>query len=69
MSAAMTDLLYPCPKCKTIYEIDRHHVRPAVEPVCEACQEALPLADGDDWLTYQRVSPKFKKADFEQKSS
>ena len=32
MSVTMTDLLYPCPKCKTIYEIVRHHVRPAVEP-------------------------------------
>jgi hypothetical protein len=60
VSATMTDLLYPCPKCKTIYEIARHHVRPAVEPLCEVCQEALPVADGDDWLTYRRVSPKFR---------
>ena len=50
----MTDLLYPCPTCKTIYEIVRHHVRPPAEPICEICQRALALADGDDWLTARR---------------
>ncbi len=55
------DLLYPCPKCKAVYEIDRHHVRPPAEPHCEVCQQALPSADGDDWLTYRRVSPRSER--------
>jgi hypothetical protein len=44
---AMTELL-----CNTSYEVA--HVRPA-EPVYETCQEALPVADGDAWLTYRLV--------------
>ncbi len=50
-----TEVLYACPSCKTIYESVRHHLRPAVEPRCEICQQALPLADEDDWLTYRRA--------------
>jgi uncharacterized protein YbaR (Trm112 family) len=55
------DLLCACPKCKMVYEIVRHHVRPATEPYCEACQQAFPVADADDWLTYRRVSTKFER--------
>lgn len=55
------DILYPCPNCKTLYEIYRHHVRPAAEPLCECCHQALPVADGDDWLTYSRVSPRLSE--------
>jgi hypothetical protein len=43
-------LIFCCPTCKTVYEIEPHHVRPPAEPVCETCQHALPVADGNDWL-------------------
>ena len=49
------NLLYACPKCKMVYEIERHHVRPPAEPHCEPCQQPLPVADGDAWLTYTSV--------------
>ena len=52
---ADTGVLYPCSACRTIYKVVHHHVRPPADPHCEVCQEALPMADGDDWLTYQRV--------------
>jgi len=51
----MKVFLYFCPTCKTIYEIVRHRVRPAAEPVCDGCQQELPVADDGDWITYQRV--------------
>jgi hypothetical protein len=41
-----------CPTCKTIYEVVRHHIRPPADPVCETCQQTLPVADNNDWLTY-----------------
>ena len=53
MSVAAT--LDVCPTCKTVYEVVRQHVRPPADPVCETCQQALPVADGDDWLTYQVI--------------
>jgi hypothetical protein len=34
-------------------------VRPPTEPVCEACQQDLPIADDGDWLTYRRTMPRF----------
>ena len=55
MSAAETAALDACPICHTIYEVVRHHVRPPAEPVCETCQQALPVADGNDWLTYRLI--------------
>ena len=33
-------------------------MRPPAEPRCEECGEPFPVADGDDWLTYRRVSPR-----------
>ena len=55
----MDDLdVIACSVCKTIYEIERHHVRPAFEPKCEACGHDLPIAEGDKWLTYKRIRPK-----------
>ena len=44
-----------CPTCKTVYEVVRQHVRPPADPTCETCQQALPVADGNDWLTYQLI--------------
>ena len=58
----MNDFLYFCPTCKTIYEIVRHRVRPPVEPVCERCQQDLPVAEDGEWLTYQRTGPRFDHA-------
>ena len=55
MPDAMTDLLYICPECRTVYEVARNRVRPADEPHREVCQHALPVADGDDWLTYRKI--------------
>jgi predicted Zn finger-like uncharacterized protein len=55
----MNDFLIFCPACKTVYEIERHHVRPLAEPVCETCQQALPVADGNDWLTYRIIRSQF----------
>jgi len=56
-TVAMNDFLYFCPTCKAIYEIDRHHIRPPAEPVCECCQQELPVADDGDWLTYRANPP------------
>ena len=58
----MNDFLYLCPNCKTIYEIVRHRVRPPTEPVCEECQQDLPVAEDGDWLTYQRMRHRFERA-------
>jgi hypothetical protein len=55
----MNDYLIFCPACKTVYEIERHHVRPLDEPVCETCQQPLPVADGNDWLTYRIIRSQF----------
>jgi hypothetical protein len=55
---AMDDFLYFCPTCKTIYEIVSHHIRPPAEPVCEGCQQELPIADDGEWLTYRRTRPR-----------
>ena len=55
MSAATTAPLEACSICHTVYEIVRHHVRPPAEPVCETCQKALPVANGNDWLTYRII--------------
>ena len=63
MPAAMTNSLYSCPTCKTIYEIVHHNVRPPAEPVCELCQGALPVADGDDWLTYRLIRSKSEQTE------
>jgi hypothetical protein len=41
----MNDFLYFCPTCTTIYEVVRHRVRPPTEPVCDGCQQDLPVAD------------------------
>jgi predicted Zn finger-like uncharacterized protein len=49
---AATASLDVCPTCKTVYEVVRHHIRPPADPVCETCQQTLPVADGNDWLTY-----------------
>lgn len=57
IGTADSDILYACPICKTIYEMSCHHVRPPVEPRCEVCQDNLPIAEGDDWLTYRRAQP------------
>jgi predicted SprT family Zn-dependent metalloprotease len=61
-TVAMNDFLYFCPTCKAIYEIDRHHIRPPAEPICEGCQQQLPVADDGDWLTYRRTRPRFEQA-------
>jgi hypothetical protein len=45
----------------TIYELVRHRIRPPTEPVCEGCQQDLPVADDGDWLTYRRTSPQFER--------
>ena len=58
----MNDFLYFCPTCKTIYEIVRHRIRPPSEPVCEACQEYLPVADDGEWLIYRRTGSRFDRA-------
>jgi hypothetical protein len=58
MSAATTAPLDACPICHTVYEIVRHHVRPPADPVCETCQQTLPIADGNDWLTYRIIRPR-----------
>jgi hypothetical protein len=59
----MNDFLYFCPTCKAIYEIVRHRVRPPLEPVCDGCQEDLPIADDNgDWLTYRRMGRRFERA-------
>jgi hypothetical protein len=55
MPAEIAAPLDACPICHTIYEIVRHHVRPPAEPVCETCQQVLPVADGNDWLTYRVI--------------
>ena len=59
----MKDVLYFCPICKTVYEIVRHHIRPPAEPVCEGCQQELPIADDGDWLTYQRTRPLLERVE------
>ena len=52
----MTEIiLYTYRNCKTIYEVVPQHVGPPAEPVCETCQEAFPVADGGDWLTYRII--------------
>jgi hypothetical protein len=61
VAAAMSDFLCFCATCKTVYEIVRHRVRPPAEPVCEVCQQDLPLADDGDWLTYRRTLPRFER--------
>ncbi|MGB8629901.1 MAG: hypothetical protein WCD69_10980 [Xanthobacteraceae bacterium] len=53
----MDDFLYFCPTCKMIYEVAHHRVRPPAEPVCEACQQDLPVADDVGWLVYRRTHP------------
>jgi len=58
MSAATNDLLYFCPTSKTIHEMVRHRVHPPSEPVGEACQQDLPVADDNDWLTYRQMLPR-----------
>jgi predicted Zn finger-like uncharacterized protein len=55
MPVAAAVSLDVCPSCKTVYEVVRHHVRPPGDPVCETCQQILPVADGNDWLTYQII--------------
>jgi hypothetical protein len=55
MPIATTATLDVCPICKTVYEVVRNHVRLPADPVCETCQRTLPVADGDDWLTYQLI--------------
>jgi hypothetical protein len=55
MPAETAAPLDACPICQTVYEIVRHHVRPPAEPVCETCQQVLPVADGDDGLTYRVI--------------
>ena len=55
MPVAATAYLDVCPICKAVYEVVRHHVRPPADPVCEACQQTLPVADGEDWLTYRVI--------------
>jgi predicted SprT family Zn-dependent metalloprotease len=60
-NVAMNDFLFFCPTCKTIYEIVRHHVRPPAGPICELCQQDLPLADDGEWLTYLRTRPRFER--------
>jgi transposase-like protein len=57
----MNDLPYLCPTCKTIYEIIRHRVRPAADPVCETCQQDFPVAENGDWLTYRLIPLDFKR--------
>jgi len=59
----MSDVLYFCPTCKTIYEIVRHHIRPLAEPVCERCQQDLPVAEDGEWLTYRRTRPRFARTE------
>jgi hypothetical protein len=51
----MTEVLYSCPTCKTIFQIVRNHIRPPAEPLCDLCRHPLPLAEGDDWLTYRLI--------------
>jgi hypothetical protein len=59
----MSDCLYFCPTCKTIYEIVRHRIRPPTEPICDGCQQDLPIADDNgDWLTYRRMGRRFERA-------
>jgi hypothetical protein len=58
---AMDDFLYFCPTCKTIYEIVRHHIRPPAEPICEGCQQELPIAEDGEWLTYRRTQARFER--------
>jgi hypothetical protein len=53
MPTAASTSVDVCPACKTVYEVVRHHVRPPADPVCETCRQTLPIADGNDWLTYQ----------------
>jgi hypothetical protein len=62
-TVAMNDFLYFCPTCKAIYEIDRHHIRPPAEPICEGCQQQLPVADDGDWLTYRRTRPRLERVE------
>jgi hypothetical protein len=59
MPVTATAALDVCPSCKTVYELVRHHIRPPADPVCEACQQALPVADGNDWLTYRAIPSRF----------
>ncbi len=65
----MPNSLDACPICKTVYEVARHHVRPAADPVCETCHQTLPVADGNDWLTYQVVRSRFVHASQDGESS
>ena len=58
-NAIMKDFLYFCPNCKTIYEIVHHRIRPPAEPICEGCQQMLPVAEDGEWLTYRRTVPRF----------
>jgi hypothetical protein len=55
MAGEVTEVLYYCAICKTIFEIVRNHIRPPSEPLCDVCQHPLPLAEGDDWLSYRLV--------------
>jgi hypothetical protein len=59
----MNDFLYFCPTCKTIYEIVRHRIQPAAEPICWRCQQDLPIADEGDWLTYRQMRPRFERTE------
>ena len=59
MPVTATASLDACRTCKTVYEVVRHHVRPPADPVCETCQQTLPVADGNDWLTYRVIRSRF----------
>jgi hypothetical protein len=69
MPVAATASLDVCPTCKTVYEVIRHHVRPPADPVCETCQQTLPVADGNDWLTYRVIRSGFGHVSQDSESS
>ena len=52
----MNDFLYFRPTCKTIYEIVRNRVLPPAEPVCERCQQDLPVAEDGESMIRSNIS-------------
>jgi DNA replicative helicase MCM subunit Mcm2 (Cdc46/Mcm family) len=50
-------MMFACPKCRTMYRVQRKSEPSAREPHCEECGAELPDNEGDEWLHYQRSKP------------
>lgn len=47
-------MLFICPVCETIYQVE-HKAEPSDRaPRCDECGEQFPNHEGNEWLHYQR---------------